>query len=120
MTINANEILVAERARIAAIVESPEGKRHPKSALKLALYSGMSADMAKDMLKDLPVESVFVEAMDREGATGLTSPLGGVAPGSPKEARLAELRQAGAANNYARGYITAEQAAARGLKIKAR
>ena len=66
MTINANEILVAERARIAAIVESPKGKRHPKSALKLALYSGMSADMAKDMLKDLPVESVFVEAMDRE------------------------------------------------------
>ncbi len=124
MTIKTNldkgSIIAEERARIAGIMEAPEAKARQKSALKLALYSAMSADMARDFLRDLPAESHLLEAMEREGATGLTSPLGGAAPASPKEQRLAEIRQAGAANNYARGYITAEEAAARGLKIKAR
>jgi hypothetical protein len=118
MTTNNSNAVIEDRARIAAIMESPEGKRSPKAALKLALYSGLSVEMSLDLLRDLPKEtSGFEAAMEREGKIGLAGPLGGAAELTPKEQRLAELRQAGTQRALAHGYITVEQAAARGVKI---
>jgi hypothetical protein len=103
-----NNDIIADRARIAAIMESPEGKRSPRAALKLALYSGLSADMALDLLKDLPKEtSGFEAAMAAEGPIGLAGPQGGAAALTGREARLAELAQTGKAHAVARGYRVA-------------
>ena len=121
MTIKPNEkgsLIAEERARLRKSWKRRGGRAPQQSSLKLALYSAISADRALDMLRDLPAESHLLEAMEREGATGLSSALGaGRRP--PKEQRLAEIREAGVAYNYARIYL-AEEAAARGLKIKAR
>ena len=67
------EIIASERLRVAAIMESPEGQGRPKSALKLALYSDLSAEMAKDLLTGMPVESAFLAAMRAQGARVLGS-----------------------------------------------
>jgi hypothetical protein len=98
------EIEAGVKMRIAAILESPEGQRHPKSALKFAFYTDMSADMANDMLAGLPVESPFLTAMDREGVIGISAPLGAAMTNDPKEARKAELQKTAAAFGKARGY----------------
>jgi hypothetical protein len=119
MTTNNSNAVIEDRARIAAIMESPEGKRSPRAALKLALYSGLSADMALDLLKDLPREtSGFEAAMEREGHIGISSPLGSPSALSPRDQRKAELAQVGTQRGLAQGYISLEQAAARGVKIK--
>ncbi len=113
-----NNDIIADRARIAAIMESPEGRRSPKAALKLALYSPLSTEMALDLLRDFPRETSSFEAdMAREGHIGLAGPLGGAAELTPREQRKAELVRVGTQQALARGYISVEQAAARGVKI---
>lgn len=110
------EIISDERMRIVSILESPEGKARPQSALKFALYSDMTPDMAKDFLKGLPVESAFAAAMEREGPVNIGAPLGGPVSRDTKEARKAEIAKVATDYSLVRGYITSEQAAARGLK----
>ncbi len=96
-------IVSQERLRIMNILESPEGKKRPESARKLALNSNMSFEMAVDMLRSLPSESPFLDAMSNE-AIGISSATAGAIAASPKEARLAELQQVGKVFGAARGY----------------
>lgn len=108
-----------ERMRFKTIMESPEAQARPKSALRLALYGQTPPEIIREMLADLPAESPLLAAMEREGRTGIASPLGAsVASNDPKDARLAEIRAAANRHNYAKGYITPEQAMARGVHVR--
>jgi hypothetical protein len=111
------EIIAAERLRISAIMESDAGKRNPKAALKLALFSDMSAAMIGDMLAGLPVESPFVAAMDREGVIGIHGPIGAAPSGDAKSTRLQELKRAAASHSIAHGYTTPERQKAKGVDL---
>ena len=99
-------IVATERLRIMEILESPDGRRRPESARKLALNSNMSAEMAADLLKGLPTESPFLDAMNAQGPIGLTSATAGAigAGSDPKAARLAEITASGKAYSAGRGY----------------
>jgi len=101
-----NETIVAERARIAAILESDEGRAHPKQALKLALHTDMSAEMAVDILGDAPSETArdFDRRMSAEGHTGVNSPLGSNPAPDAKERRRAEIAAAAGNVNRANGF----------------
>ena len=52
--LNASQIILNERLRIAGITESPEGVRAPKLARELALRSELSADAANAILRADP------------------------------------------------------------------
>ncbi len=103
-----SEILLSERLRITAILESPEGIANPKAARELALRSGMEPDSAITILKAIPPESPYLAAMSGEGI-GIVpgANMSSAAPGSVegrKESRLAELTSAASAFGVARGY----------------
>jgi hypothetical protein len=114
-----------ERARLAAILESPVAASRPAVARKLALYTALPAAAILEMLADLPEEketardaSAFLAAMEREGSTGVSSALGTAPANSPKEQRLAELQGAARAHNISHGYVSPRAAAAQGVTIK--
>ncbi|WP_424362980.1 hypothetical protein [Methylocystis parvus] len=111
------ETLAEDRTRILAILESPEGLARPASARKCALVMGLSVEMSLDFLRGLPVESAFAAAMQTEGPIGIGAAMGGPVAGDAKTRRLAEIKQAGAAHSLAKGYISPEKAAARGVKV---
>ncbi len=110
-----SEIVLNERLRVAAILESPEGLRAPKMARELALRSPMGADQARALLTNAAAESPFLEMMASE-AIGLsaTSPSAqpAIGPDGAKAARLAEIKQVGAAFNASQGYGLAATAQA--------
>ncbi|SFO17881.1 hypothetical protein SAMN05216330_102100 [Bradyrhizobium sp. Ghvi] len=98
-----NAAIAAERLRVAAILESAEGKRNPAMAQKLALYSVLDAETAIGILADAPSANPYLEAMSKEGPIGL----GGAAvevSNDPKAARLRELGQSVAAFNAEKGW----------------
>lgn len=103
------EVVMEERARIAAILESPEGKRNPSAAMEFALRSDMKPDQANAILGQLPAANPYLEAMKAEvigimpGSTTAEA-LGMTTEGGAKEARLAELQQAANSVNTAKGY----------------
>lgn len=108
-----------ERMRFKAIMESPEAQARPKTALRLALYGQTPPEIIREMLADLPAESPFLAVMEREGKTGVISPLGAaVASDDPKTARLAEIREAANWHNFTKGYISPQEAKARGLDVR--
>ncbi len=114
-----------ERARLAAILESPAAASRPAVARKFALFTNLPAASVLEMLADLPEEkesradaSAFLAAMREEGNTGVSSALGAAPANSPKEQRLAELKQAATHHNHSHGYISPIEAAARGLVVK--
>lgn len=91
-------LLAAERLRVAAIVESDEGRKRPALAIELALRSPMSADAAVALLSKAAVESrrgsgaeAFARALSAE-AIGLTT-LGAEPAQDAKETRLREIRR---------------------------
>lgn len=104
----AAEIVAGERLRIMAILESPEGLSHPATARHFALNTAMTSDQANGALANLPIESPFLEAMEREGPVGVrqSSPgaSGTALPADAKEARLLEIKGSIAAYNRGRGY----------------
>jgi hypothetical protein len=103
--LTASEILLAERMRIAAILESPEGLRRPTTARKLALNGGMSDEQAIDLLRSMPTESPFLDAMHGEAIGISSATAGAIGAGSdPKQARIAEIKAAGRAYSASRGY----------------
>lgn len=112
-----SEILAEDRTRILAILESPEGLARPASARKIALVHGMGVEAAREFLRDLPQESAFAAAMDREGPVNIGASMGGPVSRDPKEARKAELSKAAAAHALGKGYISPEKAASRGVKV---
>lgn len=108
-----------ERMRFKAIMESPEAQARPKTALRLALYGQTPPEIIREMLADLPAESPFLAAMEREGRTGVISPLGAaIASDDPKSQRLAELKEAANRHNAARGYLTPAEARTRGVDVR--
>lgn len=123
---NEGQVRAEERARLAAILESPVAEARPKVARKLALFTNLPAASVLEMLADLPAEekearhdaSAFLAAMEREGSTGVSSALGTAPANSPKEQRLAEIREAGVRHSLSAGYISPKEAAARGLVVK--
>ena len=92
-----NAALAAERGRMVAIINSPEGLASPKAAMHLATKSNMAAPDVISLLREMkPVggDNPYVAALERESVN-----LGGInvgsaaAPGS-REARLEEINGA--------------------------
>ncbi|MGJ0426762.1 hypothetical protein [Methylocystis sp.] len=100
---------------------SPEANGRQKLAVKLLVNSPLSANAIIDMLADTPRDgaSAFFRAMAQDGTLGITSPIGAATNEDPKAARIEECKQAGAGYAAARGYISAEQAKARGVNVGA-
>lgn len=103
------------------VLMSPEATGRQKLAVKLLVNSPLSASAIVDMLADTPRDgaSAFFQAMQAEGSIGISSPIGAATNDDPKAARLAEVKQAGTQHALARGYISAEQAKARGVNVGA-
>lgn len=119
------QVRAEERARLATILEHPNAEERPKVALKMALYTPLAAEAVIEMLADLPAEkeprhdaSAFLAAMQKEGSTGVASALGSAPVNSAKERRLAEIRDVVSSYNLAQGYISPQQAAARGVVVR--
>ena len=90
-----NETLLNERMRLSSILESPEGVLRPEVARKLALHSSMDATSAIELMKNIPVASPYLAAMNLEGPIGIDS-LSGASPNSAadkKQKRIAEIRR---------------------------
>ncbi|MDA9523050.1 hypothetical protein XI06_22910 [Bradyrhizobium sp. CCBAU 11434] len=99
VTGEANAAIASERLRIAAILESPEGKRNPAMAQKLALGSALDAETARGILAEAPAANPYLlAAMDREGPIGLSAPTVDIA-GDPRAARLKEIQEGARARN---------------------
>ncbi|MGY4570796.1 hypothetical protein [Bradyrhizobium sp. USDA 3256] len=104
-----NAAIAAERLRISSILESPEGRRNPAMAQKLALYSVLDAETAKSILADAPAANPYLQAMDREGPIGLQATTIDVS-NDPVAARREEIKQTARAFNN-------ERRAAQGLPL---
>lgn len=96
-----NAAIASERLRIAAILESPEGKRNPAMAQKLALGSALDAETARSILAEAPAANPYLAAMDREGAIGLSAAIVDII-GDPKAERLKEIEGSMKAFNKSR------------------
>jgi len=90
-----NAAIASERLRIAAIIDSPEGKRNPAMASRLALYSPLDAEIAKDILASAPAANPYLAAMEQQGPIGLNAPVANFS-NDPKAARLKEIEELGA------------------------
>jgi len=120
-----SQVRIEERTRLAAILESREAETRPKVAKALAIDTNLSAERIKEILATLPEEkeprtnaAAFFAMMEKEGHTGVGSALGSAPANDPKAQRIEEIRQAATAHNLAAGYISPQQAAARGLKVR--
>lgn len=111
-TRNEAEIIGAERERIYSILNSEEGLKRPKAAIKVACIHGLEFEAAKDFLKDMPVEdSAFARAMDIEGPQNIRALGGMVHSGDPKTERQRQLTEVGTKFSVARGYTSEARAA---------
>ena len=98
-----NAAIANERLRIASIIDSPEGKRNPAMANKLALYSSLDAETARDLLASAPPANPYIAAMEQQGPIGLNAAVTEIA-GDAKAARLAEIKESVAAFNKEKGF----------------
>jgi hypothetical protein len=98
-----NAAIAAERLRVASILESPEGKRNPAMAQKLALYSVLDAETARSILAEAPAANPYLQALEREGPLGLGSAAVDLS-NDPKAARMKELSVGVAAFNAEKGW----------------
>lgn len=96
-----NAAIASERLRISAILESPEGKRNPAMAQKLALGSALDAETARSILAEAPASNPYLAAMDREGPIGLSAATVDIT-GDPKAARMKEIEGSMKAFNKSR------------------
>lgn len=100
-----NSAVLSERLRVAAILESPEGKRNPTMAAELALRTSLDAEQARAILAQAPAANPYLAALDKEGPIGIdaeTSSFGEDA----RAARKKEISQSAKAYNASRGYGT--------------
>lgn len=102
------------------VLMSPEAKGRTNLAVKLLVNSPLSASAIVDMLSDTPREGAanFFAAMANE-TIGISSPIGAASNDDPKQARLAEIKQVATQHSVAKGYLTPDQAKARGVSIGA-
>ncbi|KYK44301.1 hypothetical protein A1D31_36760 [Bradyrhizobium liaoningense] len=101
VTGEANAAIASERLRIAAILESAEGRRNPAMAQKLALGSALDAETARGILAEAPAANPYLAAMDREGPIGLSASTVDIAA-DPRAARLKEIQEGARALNNER------------------
>jgi hypothetical protein len=101
VTGEANAAIASERLRITAILDSPEGKRNPAMAQKLALGSALDAETARSILAEAPAANPYLAAMDREGPIGLGTASVDIV-NDPKAARLKEIEGSMKAFNKSR------------------
>ena len=99
-----NSSTVIERARIAAIVNSPEGKARPEAAIKLALHNDIGAQNAIELLRTFPAENPYLRAMDVHGPSGINATPGTAPPAGSKDARMAEIQTSMSRFNQVKGY----------------
>lgn len=106
-------IMLMERARISAILESPEGLANPKAARELALRQNIESETAIELLRtvgasvDNSFSAAFESAMKQHGVVGI-APIGEgsqAVGGDPKAQRLAELKTVGRAVGARYGFI---------------
>lgn len=97
-----NAAITSERLRITGILTSAEGRRNPGLALEMA-ESGLDVETAKRLLAKAPAANPYLQAMDREGPTGLSAASVEVS-NDPKAARLKELEVSVAAFNAEKGW----------------
>lgn len=98
-----NAAVLSERMRIAAIVESAEGRKNPELASELALRSALDVDSARAILAKAPGANPYLAAMAKEGPVGLAADTADFT-NDPRAARLKEIEQSMAAFNAANGY----------------
>jgi hypothetical protein len=115
------DVRAEERIRMRDVLTSPEAKGRTNLAVKLLVNSPLSANAIVDMLADTPRDGAanFFAAMQAEGSIGISSPIGAKVHVDSKAARIAELKQTGASVAFAKGYLTADQAKARGVNVGA-
>jgi hypothetical protein len=116
------DVRAEERIRMRDVLTSPEAKGRTNLAVKLLVNSPLSAAAIVDMLADTPREgaSAFFQAMQAEGSIGISSPIGAATNDpDPRAARLAEIKQVATQHSVAKGYLTPDQAKARGVSIGA-
>src|SRR5262245_21572316 len=85
-----NAAVLSERLRVAAIVESAEGKRNPAMANELALRTSMDVETAKRLLASAPASNPYIEYMNREGPVNISAATANFSAPDPKEARKKE------------------------------
>lgn len=95
-------VLLSERLRVSAIIESSEGRLNPSLAAELALRSSLDADSARAILGKAPAANPYLQAMDAQGPIGLSAATADFSPADPKEARRKELAESMKAFNAAR------------------
>jgi hypothetical protein len=115
------DVRAEERIRMRDVLMSPEAKGRTNLAVKLLVNSPLSANAIIDMLADTPREGAanFFAAMQAEGSIGISSPIGAATNDDPKSVRKAELVQEATRHNLVKGYITPDQAKARGVNVGA-
>jgi hypothetical protein len=116
------DVRAEERIRMRDVLMSPEAKGRTNLAVKLLVNSPLSASAIVDMLSDTPREGAanFFARMQDEGTIGINSPIGAATnDADPKAVRLAELKQTAAQHSVAKGYLTPDQAKARGVNVGA-
>lgn len=104
-----NAAVLSERMRVSAILESPEGRRNPAMAQRLALYSPLAVEIAKSILAEAPSANPYLDAMALQGPLNLGDGTGSTIASfntaeSAKAARLAEIRAGAKIFNESRGY----------------
>lgn len=101
VTGEANAAIASERLRIAAILESPEGRRNPAMAQKLALGSALDAETARSILAEAPAANPYILASEKECPIGLGAASVDI-NNDPKTARLKEIEGSMKAFNKSR------------------
>jgi hypothetical protein len=99
-----NAAVLNERLRIAAIIESPEGKKNPELASELALRSSLDVNTARAFLGKAPAANPYLAAMDHEGPIGLSADTPDFS-GDPRAARKKEIERNVAAFNVEKGWV---------------
>lgn len=115
------ETRAEERFRIADVFASPIANGREQLAVKLITTTPLSAKAILGILADVPKVGAanFFAAMAQEGSIGISSPIGAASDDNPKAARLAEIKQVATQHSVAKGYLTPDQAKARGVSVGA-
>lgn len=103
-----NAAITSERMRITGILTSAEGRRNPVLALEMA-ESGLDVETAKRLLAKAPAANPYLQAMDREGPTGIGTAAVEISS-DPRAARLKELEVSVAAFNAEKGWTKPSKA----------
>jgi hypothetical protein len=91
-----NAAVMSERLRVAAILESAEGRRNPRMAQHLALRSTLDAETARSILAESPSSNPYLDAMSIQGPINIGEGIGANVEtfrNDPRAARLKEIEE---------------------------